>query len=294
MSVTFLIYAHTDPEMFGRLVRRLAPHRVIAHIDAKSRLEPFLDSAPAHVEFTSTRVPVYWADYSQVEAMGVLLDHARDGDPHEHLAVLSGQDYPVRPVPEFVDFLHQHPRTQFIRSFKVADGGDKYRRQVSRRHFLDLPPQLPRTARALLYRMLLLVAAHPAPPPPPGLDVCHGQTHWVMTRECALEAYERLDEATARYFRRSFAPDEKVFHSLVPAGPFAEEIFDGSPVTFEGPGNFRYTNFHYVDPGLRPLVLSDLPLILGSRKFFARKITTADSGELLTALDREAGSPRAP
>lgn len=282
---TFLIYAHTDPVMLARLTRRLAPHRVIVHIDAKSDEAPFRECVSRDVEFTRERVPVFWADYSQVRAMRVLIEHAAAGDPEEHLVMLSGQCYPARPIHELESHLDAHAGFQFIRSFHVFDSNANYVAQVERTHLLDIPTALPQPIRGATRRLVAAASRMKTREAPPGLTVCHGQTHWALTRACALDALARLSPEIERYFRRSFSPDEKVFHSLVASGPFGAKIFGGSPVEFVGAGNYRYTNFHYIDPTLRELDHRDLEAILRSDQYFARKITTRRGGALMDALD---------
>lgn len=291
----FLIYAHTDPRMLGILVRALQPYRVVVHIDLKSEIEPFLDEAADLAEFTQSRVPVYWADYSQVEAMRVLVSHVADADPRAHLVLLSGQDFPVRPISSFARYLSEHPGQQFAHSFRIRDSEMKYFRQVNRRHYRAISPRLPLVLRRSLMKALELFARYPSPRPPEYLTVCHGQAHWVLTNECAQELLSSVPDEVARFFRRSFAPDEKIVPSLLESSRFAAEEHHGGPVRYVGPGNWRYTNFHYVDKELRALTEADLPAVLESGKYFARKITSGTSSELLRLLSShiaESGSTR--
>lgn len=285
----FLIYAHTDPAMLRELVLALQPYRVVIHIDAKSDIVPFQAAIGAMGEFTEERVAVYWADYSQVEAIEILLRHVKDAPAHTHLALLSGQDYPVRPIQDFAAHLKARPGIQFARSFVVAGSEQKYLWQVEKRHFRALPLGIPNQLRRVSMKALTLLASRPRPKAPAGLRVCHGQAHWVLTNECAQEVVGAASNEVRGFFRRTFAPDEKYFHSLVASSRFAEMMSDGGPIAYRGPGNWRYTNFHYIDPTLRPLDLDDLEAIEASGMYFARKMTTKRSLALVHELRRSVG-----
>lgn len=285
MSLTFLVSAHADPVMFGRLVARLAPARVIAHIDAKSDIAPFREVATPNVEFTPTRVPVHWCDWSQVTAMNLLVDQAAYGDPDDYVVWLTGQDYPMRPVAELEAFLAEHPGRQYAKCFRIAASNRHYQRQLDQWHVFDLPAAWPKKVRDRT-RQVLTALATPIPKrAPAGLDVCQGHEHWVLTRACMLEARSRIDESTAKYLRRSWCPSEKIYQTIVASGPYAAQMAEGGPVPFEGRGLYKYTNLHFITPELRPLTLADAPAIEASGMFFGRKVTTADSTALLDHVD---------
>ena len=78
MKIAYLILAHNTPNHLRRLISALSTPSCafFIHLDQKSSMEPFAGLAADNVHFTRERVPVYWGDFSQVEAILVLLRDA--------------------------------------------------------------------------------------------------------------------------------------------------------------------------------------------------------------------------
>ncbi|QTG79517.1 beta-1,6-N-acetylglucosaminyltransferase [Arthrobacter crystallopoietes] len=295
--IKFLLYAHTDPVMTARLCSALKPYAVHVHIDLKSEIKAFESEAikanADNIVFTQRRVPVFWAGYSQVEAMRILIEEAGSyAKPGDYFVMLSGQDYPVKPVSEFERFLTANQGTQYIKCFKVDESNDHYRQQVNGRHHRDL--KLLGKAQGGLKRLRNVVIRIAdlltlvAPTKPADLVITHGQTHWALTAECAIELNNSVNPAIERFFRRCFSPDEKFFHTLVVNSRFRSKMLDGGPVPFAGRGNWRYTNFHHIDPSLaKTFTLSDWPTVKGTEKFFIRKVESHVSATLMDRIDDE-------
>ena len=303
MSV-FLIYTFREPELLARTIRRLAPHPVVVHVDRKVDQAPFVAALAAEdrgrVEFLADRVRVNWGGYSQVEAIRRLvaagIARAR---PEEHLVLLSGQDYPIRPVAELEAMLAGSGGRQFLRYFDVAGSEEKYTAQVDRRYHRDLALLSTRTTDPRLRRArnaairVLESASRAAGPlrPPAGFRVAHGVTHFAMTAGFAAELEASVTPAIERYFRRVFVAEEKFYQSLAlnsargreTGGPHA----DGSEPS-AGPGNWRYANLHHIDPSLTKVYTeADWPEVEASPGWFLRKLETGRSAALLDRIDRE-------
>jgi Core-2/I-Branching enzyme len=107
MSIAYLILAHDNPKQLSRLVKSIktATSDIYIHIDAKSKIEPFEEELTGSgVRFTS-RIPVYWADFSQVEATLILIRSALLAGQYSYLVLLSGTHYPLRTAQEIESFL---------------------------------------------------------------------------------------------------------------------------------------------------------------------------------------------
>jgi hypothetical protein len=157
MSV-FLIYTFREPELLARTIRRLAPHQVVVHVDEKVDQAPFVAALAAEdagrVDFLSDRVRVNWGGYSQVVAIRRLVQAGiARARPDEHLVLLSGQDYPIRPVAELDGMLRASGGRQFLRYFEVAGSEEKYTAQVDRRYHRDLAFLSTRTTDPRLRRI---------------------------------------------------------------------------------------------------------------------------------------------
>jgi hypothetical protein len=303
MSV-FLIYTFREPELLARTIRRLAPHQVVVHVDEKVDQGPFVAALAAEdagrVEFLSDRVRVNWGGYSQVVAIRRLVQAGiARARPDEHLVLLSGQDYPIRPVAELDGMLRASGGRQFLRYFEVAGSEEKYTAQVDRRYHRDLAFLSTRTTDPRLRRVrnlavrVLEAASRAAGPlrPPAGLRVAHGVTHFAMTADFAAELEASVTPEVERYFRRIFVAEEKFYQSLALSSARGGETggpLPGGAEPYAGPGNWRYANLHHIDPSLTKVYTeADWPEVASSSAWFLRKLESGRSAALLDRIDRE-------
>jgi hypothetical protein len=294
---TYLIAAHADPTQLARLCSRLSPgSRTFIHVDAKVRPRAFAEfraavhaARPAAV-FLESRRRVTWSGFEGILAH---LDLARaavsEMDASDHLVLLSGADYPIRPVEEFERFLDSASHRQHIRAFAINEGGDKYRRQIERYWWMD--QVIPSTSVDKIYRRLLneslgRVLGRVRKQPH---VVCQGLTWWAITADCARHVLGVVDHSPqlTRYYRHVWCPDEKLVHSIVHSSGFARQTRYGSVEPFRGPGQWRMTNFHLIHPSLvKYYTIEDREEIAMSEQYFVRKVATGTSAELLDWIDR--------
>ncbi len=283
--------------MLVRLCIRLYPHQVFVHVDAKSDIVPFQQglfrAGCEHVSLLPTRVPVNWAGYSQVEAMRLLIEAASSRTaPDDYMVMMSGQDYPLRDVRSFAEYLAACSGKQYIKSFIVQGTEKKYTSQITRRHHRDLPflrrcSGRLRRLRNVLIRFLEVIDCRQMPAAPEGMKIAHGETHWALTAECAVELNNSVTPEIESFFKTTFAPDEKFFHSLFLNSRYTKSAQGGSLVPYTGPGNWRYTNFHFLNSDHTTFTHREWPSILGTEKFFVRKVESVRSWNLLQIIDRE-------
>jgi Core-2/I-Branching enzyme len=117
MNIAYLILAHNNPGHLARLTQALATENsaIFIHIDKKADIRPFLELAGENVHFTSKRVPVYWGDYSQIEAILTLIDTAMAGSQrYDYLVLLSGSDYPLRTAAQLEAHFVKYRGSEFI------------------------------------------------------------------------------------------------------------------------------------------------------------------------------------
>jgi hypothetical protein len=297
---TFTVLAHEQPLLLRRLVDRLAPHPVVVHVDRKADQRVFERALSGcdTVTFVAepARVAVHWAGFSMVRAMAavfaVAVDQTSDDD---YVVMCSGSDYLLRPVEELTAHLHSSPGRQHIRYFDIETSVEHYRRQVRRRHFRDA--WVVRSVRGgapgervnNAVRRGLSAAAAPLPDrrPPEGLRLAFGSTWFALTAACLRSVLEQRTPAIDRYFARTFAPDEKYFHSLVASSGFHDMTPARGFEPFGGVGTYRLANLHHIDPSLdKWFTLEDWPELGTSPAWFVRKVRLPASGALLDHIDR--------
>ncbi|MBT0769471.1 hypothetical protein KIH74_11105 [Kineosporia sp. J2-2] len=293
---TFAVLAHREPLLLSRLVERLAPHDVVVHVDGKSRARDFrlaTEHCGPRVRFVPdpSRVSVNWAGFSMLRAtMAAYREALRSTHDGEHIVLLSGQDYPIKPLHEFQQHLQNAPHRQHIRMFQITPALGKYYRHLAGLYNQDLhlPGRLDHPqARRVLMRLLRDTTGRMDRKAPEGTIFTFGSQWVALTRECVQWIVEGFPTSpVARYTARSFAPDEKTIHSMVANSPYAKEMPGGAPQRFIGEGTYRMANFHEIDPSLNKIfTLSDLGRLSASDKFFVRKVSLENSSPLLDAID---------
>jgi hypothetical protein len=225
MKTAYLVLAHNNPGVLKKAVGRLSSERakIFIHIDRKSRLADFSGVQAHNVSFLKNRVPVYWAEFSGVEATLRLMQAAlQDNFKAEYLFLISGTDYPLRSSAYIENLLERNRGAEFISLVKVPSPG----KPLSRINTVRFPSHKPVrrfAARALAklgmarrdYRKHLV-----------GLDAYAGNTWWALSRESChyiLDFVEQNPKFVA-YFESVFAPDEAFFHTILGNSPFKPRV----------------------------------------------------------------------
>ena len=295
-----MVLAHSDPALFGRLMRRLDDPRATAfvHVDGKTADGPFRREVQGlgRVHFVEDRIRVMWAGFSQVESTLLALEAALAGTDEtcSHVVVLSGADYPLADNDEIIAFFAAHVGRQFIRRFAVMDSGDaRQLRRLEGRHFREWADRftLRRKPLYLLERLLALL-----PRQLPTDTVFALGSNWVaLTRDCVryCVARARQDKQLVDFFRPAFGPDEMFLHTLVENSSFAAQADPIEPyVDITGIGGpFHYGNVHALVPKVPVRTAEEAGAILANRgaKLFTRKFSSEASKAALDALDSAVG-----
>ncbi len=297
--VAYLVASHERPEQVVRLVRTLrreAPQSfVLIHHDyTKSDLPADVFADDPDVAILADWVPVTWAEFSQVELVLRAIDRLlRDGRPFEYLTLLSGADYPLRPLPAFEDAL----QTSGDGTIAYEESSALLDRYVLAWH--RLPAALEgSTSEALFTRLAgrfngrqpVLRFAHgrigcrigwPSARAPfgPALRPYKGTTWWSIARSCVeyVHGFVQRERAFVDWYRRrTFMADESFFQTILyNANRFRLRNDDGRFVRWEGPA------------AASPATLDthDLSAALASGKFFARKFDVRADPAVLDRLD---------
>lgn len=282
MKVGYAILAHDHPENVAALARHLIDGGglVAVHLDrkageaSKEAIVRSLGSQASEVIWAE-RVSVGWGEWSMIEAtinaVNVIL---RSGVKTDFIHLMSGADYPIRPLQEFVQFLERHPDTEFIESHSanfrkwVVDGLTKERYQY--RHFFNYKKHRKlfianwKIQRALGLRRKL----------PRGMTLHMGSQWCTLTTPTwtkLLELSRRRD--VLKMFRTSWIPDEMFFQTLLATLDVRHS-------------NRNLTHYQFTDYGV-PVVYCNghTGQLLRQPFFFARKIS-AHARELRQDLDR--------
>lgn len=293
MKIYFAVLAHNDEEMFGRLVDSLAPHPVIAHIDAKREIQGFRASLADHrrpaVEFVTDRCRVHWGGFSVVEAMMRCVDalpsEAADND---YVVFLSGNCYPLRPISEFAEAITASGGKVFCRAYDLRSSTQPWdMKRVTRRHWFDLRGTLqgfmpPLAARVLRKIMTTISGSQNIPN---NLQPVAGSQWMALPVACAREAVAAIRTPQFRFLRNSFAPDEMAFQTFVHNSRWRlKTTARGPEVTYNGKVS-GLQNFHYLRDDMKGHASSnDVISGMQAGHFFIRKIS-ASQVEIIAQID---------
>jgi hypothetical protein len=297
-STAFLIIAHHEPELLRRLVGRIdAPwSHAFIHVSKSSAIESFQDLTPAsdQVTYLSDRVTCHWCGYSVVEAIFRLLLAAVSHERRfTRFVLLSGVDYPIKPLPVIGKRLA--PDVEQIQvSRKVDPAGDTVFDLRARRIFLgDNALTNPRTAPRLINRLVRRIEALTSRKFPDDTPLYEGPTWWALTRDAVEHCLEvrRNQPSYVNWFRGVEIPDEYLFQTILMASDRADLITQ----CYQQPATIHdyIHGIHYVDfasgnPALpRTFVLEDYGRLVQSEALFARKFSLERSGPLLDLIDQE-------
>jgi hypothetical protein len=294
VRVGYLVQSHRDPEQVARLVRTLrrgSPDGVVhvSHDFSSSPLD--LTGVPGVIVRPAKGG---YADFSHVRRY---LDAVDDlaADPPAWVVVLTGQDYPIRPLAEAEEDLATGDADGYLEYFPALDAARStwpVRRARSRylfrhRRLMPLSPAAQRRLRAVqaLNYVQPLVRVHVTPaltvgirrrsPFGPGFELYGGSAYHSLSWPCVayLRQFCAAHPEIPRYYASTLSPVESIVQTiLVNSGRF--RLVDDCRRYFD----FRGSTFNHP----RVLGVEDLPRALASGADFARKI---DDPAVLDALD---------
>jgi hypothetical protein len=273
MNLAFVILAHDFPDQVARLVDRLtaqggtvALHWDSRHpVDLSRRLRETLPAAQAARVIAAERIEVHWGLWSVVQAtLNALEALQRSGLPVDYVTLLSGHDYPLRPLSQLAEFLHRNGGIEHIESVDhekekwITDGLHDERWQY--RHYVSWGTH-PKTFDKCWH---LQHALGLKKRPPTGIKPHFGSQWWTLswpTLQAILQTARRQD--VRNFFRRTWVPDEMFFQTLLAAAAPRANL-SGTCLTL----------YHFARNGV-PLVFYEdhYELLAAQPFFFARKIS---------------------
>lgn len=298
MTVTYVILSHRLPRQVLRLAETLragspgAP--LVIHHDPRG--EPL--DMPAllglgGIQPVQPARPVAWGWASQLDALLRSLRWALLYTDFDWLVVLSGQDYPVRPLRDIEADLAATAFDGFIQDDVVPAPGFLQRdigEFASRYHFRHHPlPRLGNRARRAVTaaRPLLTVRrmpwgtllGHRTPTPFTAARPCRRGQDWLtLSRRCvqALDDAVREEPRLLAHYRHVPMPTESLPHTVLHARRDLRLSTDPR----------RFSAWEAGAPHPRLLTIEDLDAILASGTDFARKLDLEVGPDLFDALDR--------
>ncbi|MFB6456059.1 beta-1,6-N-acetylglucosaminyltransferase [Chitinophaga sp. Hz27] len=276
MRIAFIILAHKNPEQLLQLLRRLSHPRVdcYVHLDARADTLAFTEAAQLpQVYFIPGRIKVHWAGFSMVKAtlnsLDVVLGSRRK---YLNISLLSGLDYPLRPIHEIVDFFTIHQGNEFLDIMPEKEVAATISK-LDRYHFEDIQFK----GKYFLTRWINRIM--PSRKCPMNFTFTGGSQWWSLSEDCLRFCKEFLEEQPSfiKYFRYTWGSDEFIFHTIIMNNPeWSKKVVRD---------NLRYIDWSARQASPKVLGPGDLPNMIASGKFFARKFDTNIHPNILNKVD---------
>jgi hypothetical protein len=316
VRIAFLLQTFQDLPQIGRLVRALRTD-VADDIVAISHSGPPQDHAQLAALPGVDHVSSFVGGRGNFNTVDGLIKTFRwlesQPTPYDWASILSGSDYPLRPIAALRAFLRSSPHDGYLYHFDVErqqaqsapmvwprqEWEDRYLFQyrqltgtmTQRERFLLKGPRL-LLERSRSYRLhtsygLWLGARAHHHPFSDGFKL-HGGNVWMTIRKPAVRAVLRFVDARpeiVEYFRRTIVPEEAFFPTIMANDP-SLRLSDRE---------LRYYDFRGSRHG-RPRVFneSDLPELQASGCYIARKFDLNASPGLYARLDEIIGADSQP
>ena len=219
MKIAYLIFAYKNPILIKRTIDHLSCNNAsfFVHIDSKFPLEQFQEIKNERVHFIE-RIPVYWAEFSGVQATLLLIRAAlAAGESYDYFILLSGSEFPLRSREYIHQFMELNRGREFITMSKMPAPG----KPLSRINTLRFPSNRP--ILRFLFRALAKfgLAQRDYKKHLGDLEPYSGITWWALSKEACeyIIAFTERDEILARFCANIHAPEETFIHTILGNSP---------------------------------------------------------------------------
>lgn len=207
---------HKDPRLFKRSIETLSSEDCgfFVHIDRKSDIREFSAIGSDNILFCKQRIPVYWAEFSQVDATMLLIRQAlASSSNYDYFIFLQGSTYPLRSGGYIQRFLEKNRGWEFMNLVKMPAPGYPLSKINTLRYPSDKPVRR-FAARALAklglaerdYRKYLR-----------GLEAYSGHACWALSRDACqyVAEFATSNPHVEQYFQGTFVPEESFFQTIL-------------------------------------------------------------------------------
>lgn len=285
MKIAFIVLAHKNVAQVKMLLEVLqAENRsVFLHIDRLAKKSIYKNAKTEldgikHLSFLH-RYPTHWGSFGLIKATLAGIRQAILDPQVDYAILLSGQDFPIKPLSELENFLETSEGMSFMEAdpFPLPHWKDCGGYERIQRWYFSLPLKPSRLTRRI--RVTLNQAMNQLKPHrkfPTGYSPYGGSQWWCLHRDCLhyISTFYKEERAFTRFFRTVRIPDELFFHTILMNSHLKRRII-----------NRRLT---YVDwgcsPGPKVLDRGDLEKLEHSDAFFARKFDLSTHPKVLQTL----------
>lgn len=216
MKIAYLMLVHSNPQLQKRAIDMLSSEGCgfFIHVDAKSDIRQFSGICGENVTLIEPRIPVYWGEFSQVEATMLLIQKALCcSATYEYFVLLQGSDYPLRSGKYIQTFFAQNCGTEFLSMVKMPAPGFP----ITKINKLEYPSGRPVLQFAARVLGKIGLAQRDYRKQLAGLDGYAGDACWALSRDACLYLMEfaMQNPHFKRFFQNTESSDEMFFHTIL-------------------------------------------------------------------------------
>jgi hypothetical protein len=305
-KVTYVVVSYREPGQVLRLVSALREGpgaEVVVRHDQGTTALPRAEVEERGAHLLEDGIDIAWGEFSQARVLLGALDWTLGNLNPDWILVLSGQDYPLRPLTEIQAGLASSGMDAFLSAawelptaHRPGPPQEQFFLRYAYRHFAAPAwlPQVPAALRPLLYTREMpqglgrRVGIRRARLPfGPGRR-CFVSADWLTVSARAARVITetaRRDGRLMRHYRGSLIPTESLFATILLNDPGLKVSGDGRRfLPFATPGA----------PHPDVLTRADLERLLDSGMDFGRKFDLGVDAEVLDALDEHRRSQSVP
>ena len=295
MKLIYIIITHGDPVVLLRLISKLdAPEsRFLIHVDKKTKADVFLQyeqvlNSKPNVIFLP-RIPVYWGDFSIMQAEFNAMAFIREkGFEYDYAILLSGAHYPIKKKESITEYFQKNMGKIFLEyralptdsthPWTIEEGGlgRVLYWHITRYFWLE---------KMIFWRLRPILKRF-------GLDgllkrkykfdlKLYGHSQWWCLDKVAVDyILDFVDKNNdfISFFKFTHVPDEMLIQTILLNSPHKDRIINDNLVYVKWP----------LKVGMKsPCILSrnDISLLVQSEKLFARKFDYNSDQGLFDEID---------
>jgi hypothetical protein len=216
MKIAYLMVVHNNPQLQKRTIQMLSSEgcSFFIHVDLKSDIRHFSGIRGEHVTFAEPRIPVYWGEFSQVQATMLLIRQALGcSASYDYLVLLQGADYPLRSGRYIRSFFAKNRGLEFLSMVKMPALGFP----LSKINRLQYPSEKPLSQFAARVLGRLGLARRDYRKHLGDLQPYSGDGCWALSRGACRYVVEfaAQNSHVEQYFRNTESSDEMFFHTIL-------------------------------------------------------------------------------
>ncbi|MEO8886189.1 MAG: beta-1,6-N-acetylglucosaminyltransferase [Mucilaginibacter sp.] len=305
MKFAYLIVTHKEPEQFIRLLQTIDSDESLfyIHVDKKVDIEPFKKVEevidPKKIIWLK-RKSIIWAGFNMIRAtLDGLHEILNSKEQLSHVTLLSGQDYPIKPIAAYHDYLIANYGKDYIETSEMPRKGwqsggmdrilyhhlifPKFRIAYPLLSYLNVKLRYREGGKWDLYKKIVGFLPKQKDFPREFLKNTkpyEGSQWWTLSILSVKNIVNFLnnDPTFYNYFKYTHVADEIFFPTLVKNNNIniEENIINN---------NLRHIDWNSNTGHPRTLDMTDKEVLLNSSAFFARKFDM--DSEILSWIDKE-------